>query len=226
MRDASSPIRLLLRPARDPRWGRAAHAGRRPAAGAAGKEWDVHESEWAVRANSLRLTFDAFCKTHERAWIGIARARLRDEATALDAVERMKHRLWQHWGRLLREKIPAFHAWALVKEEIGASLAERTVAGGQLPPQGPVPDWVVLMRRAAERAQHLAEAPGSHEELYAAVGGLSERRHDVLVLRYLLGLPDSVIAEYLDTTEANVRSTARQALDRLSLALRGRRGGQ
>src|ERR1700760_3906254 len=120
---------------------RAARAGRRPQPERAGKEWDVHESEWAVRANSLRLTFDAFCGTHERAWIGIARARLPEETAALEAVQRMKDRLWRHWGRLLREKVPAFHAWALIKEEVGAALAERAVGGESSPAHQPAPAW-------------------------------------------------------------------------------------
>jgi DNA-directed RNA polymerase specialized sigma24 family protein len=183
----------------------------------------VNESDGAVRhdGRSLRLTFDAFCETHERAWIGIARARLRDETAALAAVERMKDRLWLQWGRLLRQKVPAFHAWALVKEEIGAGLAEMMVTAGRQPPA-----WVEDVRQAARQALDLSEVYGSREDLYAAIRRLSERRHDVVVLRYLLSLPDSVIADYMDTTEANVRSTASQALARLAGVLRGPQGGQ
>jgi RNA polymerase sigma factor (sigma-70 family) len=188
----------------------------------------VNESDRAVRRNSVRLTFDAFCETHERAWIGIARARLRDETAAHEAVGRMKHRLWQQWDRLLREKVPAFHAWALVKEEIGAALAEKLVNAEPWPPRAPAPAWVEAVRRSVASAlglaRDLADDHGSRERMYAAIGRLSERRHDVVILRYLLGLEDSVIADYLGTTEASVRSTASQALDRLAQALGGRRG--
>ncbi|EYT81192.1 MULTISPECIES: RNA polymerase sigma factor [unclassified Streptomyces] len=177
-------------------------------------------SDWAAVRPALRLTYDAFCETHERAWLGVARARLRDESAAQAAVDRMKGRLRRQWPRVLREPVPAFRAWAFVKEEIGAALAERAMTADE---QVQVPDWVAVVRKAAQLAEDRAEAQGVHEALYDAIKGLSERRHDVVVLRYLLELPDSVIAEYLDTTEANIRSTASQALARLARALRDQR---
>ncbi|MEU6477007.1 sigma-70 family RNA polymerase sigma factor [Streptomyces sp. NPDC047017] len=180
------------------------------------------ESEWAVaHPSGLRLAFDAFCETHERAWIGIARARLRDDDAAREAVKRMKDRLWRQWPRVLREQVPAVRAWAFIKEEIGIALAERMVRADEQPA---VPDWVAVIRKAVELAEDRAEAQGVHEALFAAIRGLSERRHDVVVLRYLLDLPYSTIAEYMDTTEANIRSTACQALARLARALRDERG--
>ncbi|MFE4972920.1 RNA polymerase sigma factor [Kitasatospora sp. NPDC056651] len=183
----------------------------------------MNESDWVV-GDRDRLTFDAFCDTHEKAWIGFARARLRDGAVAHEATEIAKARVWQAWPRILREQIPPFHAWAILKEEIGAALAELMMNGEPLPTQADVPGWVHAVRDAAEQAEHLLEADGSHEQLYGALRQLSERRHDVIVLRYLLDLPDEQIADYLGTTEANVRSTASQALDRLAAALGGRRG--
>ncbi|MEV7923642.1 sigma factor-like helix-turn-helix DNA-binding protein [Kitasatospora sp. NPDC088779] len=181
------------------------------------------ESDWVV-GDRDRLTFDAFCDTHEGAWTGFARARLRDDDAAHRAVEIAKVRVWKEWPRILREKIPPFHAWTILKEEIGATLAELMMNGEPLPTQASVPGWVYAVRIAAERAQHLMETGGSHEQLYVALRRLSERRHDVIVLRYLLDLPDEQIADCLGTTEANVRSTASQALDRLAAALGGRRG--
>ncbi|MEU6403432.1 sigma factor-like helix-turn-helix DNA-binding protein [Streptomyces sp. NPDC046985] len=176
------------------------------------------ESEWAVRPNGLRLTFDAFCETHERAWFGIARARLCDDDAARDVVKRMKDRLWQQWPPVLRSQVPAFRAWALVKEEIGAALAEKMMKADD---HLPVPDWVTVVREVLELAEDRAEDQGVDEALYAAIRGLSERRHDVVILRYLLKLPDSTIAEYLDTTATNIRFTACQALARIRRELGG-----
>ncbi|MFE6867131.1 sigma factor-like helix-turn-helix DNA-binding protein [Kitasatospora sp. NPDC057692] len=181
------------------------------------------ESDWVV-GDRDRLTFDAFCDTHEKAWIGFARARLRDDAAAHAVVELAKVRVWEEWTRILRAKIPPSHAWAILKEEIGASLAGMMMNGEPLPTQPSVPGWVHSVRTAAERAQHLMETQGGNDQLYAALRRLSERRHDVIVLRYLLDLSDEQIADYLGTTQANVRSTVSQALDRLAASLGGRRG--
>ncbi|QKW23443.1 sigma-70 family RNA polymerase sigma factor [Kitasatospora sp. NA04385] len=181
----------------------------------------MNESDWAVGGRH-RLTFDAFCDTHHRTWSGFAGTRLHDGA-AREAVETVKSRVWREWPRILREQFPAFQAWTILKEEVGALLLQRMMDGEPPPSPGLVPRWVQVLRAAAERAHDLPETGGSHEQLYAALCGLSERRHDVVVLRYLLGLTDDQIADCLATTEANVRSTAGQALDRLATAL-GARG--
>ncbi|MFC8719243.1 sigma factor-like helix-turn-helix DNA-binding protein [Kitasatospora sp. NPDC057198] len=179
-------------------------------------------SDWTA-GDRQRLTFDAFCDTHHRTWTGFAGTRLHDGA-AHEAVETAKGRVWREWPRILREQFPAFQAWTILKEEVGAALLRRMMDGGPPPAPEPVPPWVRAVRATAERARHLPETGASHEQLYAALCGLSERRHDVVVLRYLLGLTDAQIADCLATTEGNVRSTAGQALDRLATALGGRAG--
>ncbi|QKW20661.1 sigma-70 family RNA polymerase sigma factor [Kitasatospora sp. NA04385] len=182
----------------------------------------MNESDWAVGDRS-RLTFDAFCESRTKAWAGFARAQLRDEEAAAKALSAVRKRVWQEWPRILREQIPAFHAWTILKEEIGAALAEMLLTGRPLPTRESVPSWVYAVKSAAERAQDLM-TEGSHQQLYAALRRLPERRRDVIVLRYLLDLPDAQIADYLGTGEVNVRSTASQALDRLAVALGGTRG--
>ncbi|RAJ47053.1 DNA-directed RNA polymerase specialized sigma24 family protein [Kitasatospora sp. SolWspMP-SS2h] len=178
----------------------------------------MNESERAV-GDRHRLTFDAFCDTHHRTWTGFAAARLGDPGAAHGAVELAKGRVWQEWPRILREQFPAFQAWTILKEEVGAALLRRTMNGEPPPSPAHVPLWVCAVRAAAERAGDLPETAADHWQLYAALRGLSERRHDVVLLRHLLGLTDRQIADCLATTEANVRSTAAQALDRLAAAL-------
>ncbi|GLW52218.1 sigma factor-like helix-turn-helix DNA-binding protein [Kitasatospora phosalacinea] len=178
----------------------------------------MNESDWAV-GDRHRLTFDAFCDTHHRTWTGFAGARLPDARAARAAVETAKGRVWHEWPRILREQFPAFQAWTILKEEVGAAVLQRMAADEPPPPPGHVPLWVCAVRRAAERARHLPATTAGHQQLYAALRGLSERRHDVVVLRYLLDLTDAQIADCLATTEANVRSTATQALNRLAAAL-------
>ncbi|MDT0414714.1 sigma factor-like helix-turn-helix DNA-binding protein [Streptomyces sp. DSM 41982] len=178
----------------------------------------MNESDRMVRG--LRVTFDAFCETHERAWSGFALARLREEGMAREVVARTRERVQLRWSWLMRQAVPALHAWGFLKEEIVAALAEHQVSADT----APAPDWVESVRGATVRALDLAESHGSHEELYAAIRRLSERRHDVIVLRYVLNLPDADIADYLNTTETTVRSTASQALNRLARILDGRQG--
>jgi RNA polymerase sigma factor (sigma-70 family) len=174
-----------------------------------------HETAPAGRAETaLRLSFTAFCETHAGAWLGLARARLHDDVRALQAVERMKECLWQQWGIALRQRLPAAYAWMLVKSAVEDTVAAVIVETGR-PPGSPPADRAEAIRHFAERARLSLHELGEHEDLYLAILRLAERQYDVVVLRYLLGLKDSVIAEHLDISEGNVRSTAHQAVRKL-----------
>jgi RNA polymerase sigma-70 factor (sigma-E family) len=84
-------------------------------------------------------------------------------------------------------------------------------------------------RRALLRVQH--EPPASsaesaamtgedHRQVLDAVGRLSRRGREVLVLRYYLGLPDQEIAAALGVSRGTVSSTASRALAVLARELR------
>ncbi|GAA2229163.1 MULTISPECIES: sigma-70 family RNA polymerase sigma factor [Kitasatospora] len=184
----------------------------------------MNENDWAVRPSRPRLTFEAFCETHERAWTGFARARLRDGADAARAVATMKDHLWSHWDLALRQAVPACYAWMLIKEHVADALADAVLKEARLPPESTVPDWARVVRHFADQARISLESLEEREDLYEAIRRLPERQHDVVVLRYLLGLQDARIADYLGITEANVRSTASQAVKRLARVL-GREAG-
>ncbi|GAA2147374.1 hypothetical protein GCM10009760_38230 [Kitasatospora kazusensis] len=178
------------------------------------------ENDWAVRsANRPRLTFDAFCETHERAWTGIARARLHDEADVARTVEAMKADLWRNWAIALRQPVPACYAWMLIKERVADTLAEAALKTVRPAVEAAVPPWVELVGLFSGLARLGPAAPGDPADLYRAFLQLPERQYDVVVLRHLLGLKDAMIADYLGTTEANVRSTAGQAARRLTRKL-------
>jgi RNA polymerase sigma-70 factor, ECF subfamily len=72
-------------------------------------------------------------------------------------------------------------------------------------------------------APELGEDPGSspdeHQELRAALAGLSPEHRAVIVLRYLLDLSPGEIARTLDLPRGTVNSRLRRGLDQLGLNL-------
>lgn len=70
---------------------------------------------------------------------------------------------------------------------------------------------------SAESAVLIGE---DHRQVLAAVGRLSRRSREVLVLRYYLDLPDQEIAEVLGVSRGTVSSTASRALAALARELR------
>jgi Sigma-70, region 4 len=179
----------------------------------------LNESDWAVRPRKPRLTFEAFCTEHEAAWRGIASAHLPDEEAVQTALRGARDDLWQDWARILRMPVPAFHAWTVVKAKIGETLMVLQLLGRLDSVTGTAPEWVRDVRHALTRAGHELDGESGWLELHRAINGLTDRRRDVVLLKFWLDLPDATIAGYLDTTEANVRSTASQALDRIAAAL-------
>jgi RNA polymerase sigma factor (sigma-70 family) len=174
-----------------------------------------HETAPAGRAvHALRVSYNGFCEAHTRAWFGLARARLHDDVRALRAVERMKASLWEQWPVALRQRVPAAYAWSLVKSAVADAVAEVVIETGRAP-GSPLADRAEVIRHFARQARLDLEEPGDHDDLFHAMLRLTERQCDVVVLRYLLGLKDSLIAEYLDVTESNVRTTAHQAVRKL-----------
>ncbi|MER7674143.1 sigma-70 family RNA polymerase sigma factor [Kitasatospora sp. NPDC096128] len=183
-----------------------------------------HETAPAGRAEStLRLSYDAFCQTHSPAWVGLARARLHDDVRVLHTVERMKEQLWRQWPLALRHRVPAAFAWTLIKSAVEDAVAEVITQTGR-PPGSPLADRAEAIRHFAAQARVSLEELSEHEDLYQAILRLAERQYDIVVLRYLLGLRDSLIAEHLDISESNVRTTAHQAVRKLRRLLGAKDG--
>ncbi|MFI9271298.1 sigma-70 family RNA polymerase sigma factor [Kitasatospora sp. NPDC052896] len=169
----------------------------------------------ALPGGALRLTFDAFCQTHERAWTGYARTQVGSVQDAARVVEATKGHLARNWPLVLRQEIPAAYAWRLLKEHVAAwitafgrpsALAETAAF-----------DYVVSRfgGRTDESLRTLPEQIG----LCTAISELPERQHDMVVLKYLLDTDDQEIADYLGMSTATMRSHLRQARRRLAKAL-------
>ncbi|WP_404870037.1 RNA polymerase sigma factor [Kitasatospora griseola] len=170
------------------------------------------DPEFGLAAPQRRdqLTFDAFCETHEQAWLAAARAcRLSDEQ-AHAVVDAVRDWLWGDWQMLLREPAPAASAWRVLKEEISRAGLAATADRDQ---HGPQDQWRVAIRTAMHR-MHMGFA-SDVLGTYEAILSLPERQQDVIILRYALDLRDETVAEYLDSTVVTVRSHARHAESRL-----------
>ncbi|MFD7639133.1 RNA polymerase sigma factor [Kitasatospora sp. NPDC059795] len=166
----------------------------------------------AVPQRRDQLTFDAFCETHEQAWLAAALACRLSEEQAHAVVDAVRDWLWGDWQMLLREPAPAASAWRVLKEEIArAGLAAKA-------PDSP-PDlqdqWRAAIRTAIHRMCLSREFDPDVHGTYEALLSLPERQQDVIILRYALDLRDETVAEYLDSTVVTVRSHARHATDRL-----------
>jgi RNA polymerase sigma factor (sigma-70 family) len=136
--------------------------------------------------------------------------------------------------RLLRVAYQLTHDRMAAQDLVQDALLRvyRSVRRRGLAPQ----DWYAYLRRAVvneyirtrrlrsstkivtatlpERpaAVSLEDRAADQEQLWTALGELSERQRAVLVLRYYEGLPDHEIAGLLSCREASVRSLARRGL--------------
>ncbi|MEV7026742.1 sigma factor-like helix-turn-helix DNA-binding protein [Kitasatospora sp. NPDC093558] len=167
------------------------------------------------RGARLRLTFDAFCGTHEPAWTAFARTQVgpRGDAAAL-VVRRTREHLHHNWAFALRQEVPAAYAWRLLKEHLAAWLAAQ---GEPAAVQTAAMDAAIgaFCRRAGLRPQTLADQLA----LLGAILALPERQRDAVVLAHCLGLADAEAAEYLGIPPATLRAHRRQAHRRIARAV-------
>ncbi|GAA1937558.1 sigma factor-like helix-turn-helix DNA-binding protein [Kitasatospora viridis] len=172
-------------------------------------------SGFAPDGARLQLTFEAFCRTHERAWTGFARTQVGAEhGTAAELVQRMKEHLRANWPLALRQEIPAAYAWRLLKEHIAAWLAAQSQPAAL---QTAAMDAVIghFCRQARLSLENLPEQIG----LLTAILDLPERQRDIMVLSYCLDLSDEEAAGFLGTPAATLRSNRRHARRRLARAI-------
>ncbi|MBO1418023.1 RNA polymerase sigma factor [Streptomyces sp. FH025] len=163
----------------------------------------------------LTLTFDAFCVTHERAWLGFVRTQVgyRDNGPEL-VVAATKDHLHRNWPVALRQEIPAAYAWRLLKEHLAAWRAAQSEP---VAVQAAAMDAVIdhFRRQARISLESLPERIG----LLTAILELPERQHDSVVLKYCLDMDDEEVASYLGTPVATLRSNLRHARRRLAHAI-------
>jgi RNA polymerase sigma-70 factor (sigma-E family) len=126
----------------------------------------------------------------------------RDRDLALDLLQDVFEKAFQHWSKVSRAENPQAYLRRMVVNQY-LSTARRRYA---------------IASASLER--HLAE-PGpeglvaDRDALWRALGNLPHRQRAVLVLRYYEDLEDVAIAELLDCRRATVRSLAARGLTTL-----------
>jgi RNA polymerase sigma factor (sigma-70 family) len=161
----------------------------------------------------LALTFDAFDTHHHKLWLRYAHTQVGKQAAAEAVVDATCARLVQNWPHvLLQESVPQY-AWAILKEEVARWLDSH----GKAPVLVDTAAFHSAVRKLLlhEMRDQFAVLEGEIG-LYAAIARLPERQYDVVVLRYVLQVPDDGVAEYLGIELATVRSHVRHARRRLA----------
>ncbi|MGW7454823.1 RNA polymerase sigma factor [Streptomyces sp. NPDC054787] len=136
-----------------------------------------------------------------------------DLATAEDVVQDAFTALYRRHGEHITEVDNAlgYLRTAVVNTSRSVLRRRRTVRAWAPPAQADVP--------SAEDHVVLDEA---HREVLAALGRLTPRRRQVLVLRYWADLSEAEIATTLGISRGAVKSNASRALDALERILEGR----
>ncbi|MET9699339.1 SigE family RNA polymerase sigma factor [Streptomyces sp. NPDC006529] len=136
-----------------------------------------------------------------------------DPATAEDVVQDAFTALYRRHGEHITEIDNAlgYLRTAVVNTARSVLRRRRTVRAWTPPAEADVP--------SAEEYVVLDE---EHREVLAALGHLTPRRREVLVLRYWADLSEAEIAATLGISRGAVKSTASRALDALERILEGR----
>jgi RNA polymerase sigma-70 factor (ECF subfamily) len=169
-------------------------------------------AEPSARAGQLALTFEAFHDSHRKLWMRYAHTQVGSSSQAEAVVDAAGARLKATWSHvLLQESVPQY-AWMVLKEEVHRRLDARGLA----PQLGDAAFRTALQKLLLHEMRDELAVISQEIGLYAAISHLPERRYDVVVLRFLLGMTDEEVAEHLGIDRATVHSHIRHA--RRSLA--------
>ncbi|ARF56548.1 RNA polymerase sigma factor [Streptomyces gilvosporeus] len=150
---------------------------------------------------------------HRLAMVRLAILLVDDRATAEDVVQDAFAALCKRHGAHLDEVDNALaYLRTCVVNAARSVLRRRRTARGYTPPYE-------TDEPSAEERIVLDE---EHREVLAALGGLTPRRREVLVLRYWGDLTEAQIAETLGISRGAVKSLASRALDSLEKILEAR----
>lgn len=148
-------------------------------------------------------SFEGWYGRHHARLLAALRVRCGDEGLASEALDEACSRALARWGRVGELEEPA--GWVY---RVALNRLRRTARRSQLE--------ATLLRFRPERP---APQPGEALEVWDAVGRLPARQRDVVLLRYVVDLPEAAIAEALGISRGAVSATTAKARAALAAAL-------
>ncbi|GAA2424230.1 sigma-70 family RNA polymerase sigma factor [Streptomyces glaucus] len=173
-----------------------------------------HHTEPPPPPGRLALTFDAFHAHHRKLWMRFAHTQVGSRSAAETVVDAACVRLRNAWPHVLAQESVPRYAWTVLREEVHRWLADR----GLRPQVGDAAYLTAVRKLLLHEMRDELRVITREIGLYTAISALPERQYDVVMLRFLLGMEEAAVAEYLGIDAAAVRSHIRHA--RRSLARR------
>jgi RNA polymerase sigma-70 factor, ECF subfamily len=147
--------------------------------------------------------FEAWYRAHHSRLLGALRIRTGDERLAREGLDEACSRALERWNRVGTMAEPAGWVYTVALNHVRRLQRRRALEA-------------TLLRR-----QPRAEPLGlpSDVDLWSAVGRLPARQRDVIVLRYLVDLPEAEIAAALGISRGAVSASTAKARATLAAAL-------
>ncbi|MFI9276107.1 sigma-70 family RNA polymerase sigma factor [Kitasatospora sp. NPDC052896] len=184
---------------------------------------DAPPADAANTRAPLPVPFRGFHELHAQPYLDYATAHLADDGLALELVDDVFTALADHWTDVLAQSNPTAYAWALLRRVVEAECVRRD-------------EHLVLVEKTAfayamrENVKSLLDGLDASVTdledgitLAAAIRSLSGSKHDVIVLRYLMGYSVNRIATVMGVETATIRSLICQAKTKLAARLASRR---
>ncbi|MGG2461636.1 RNA polymerase sigma factor [Streptomyces sp. RGM 3693] len=173
----------------------------------------TYEQDGAPPPEPSRPTITELYHAHRLKMVRLAVLLVDDRATAEDVVQDAFAALYKRHGEQLGEVDNALaYLRTAVVNAARSVLRRRRTARDYTPPH----------EADAPSAEERVVLDEEHREVFAALGGLTARRREVLVLRYWGDLTEAEIAATLGISRGAVKSLASRALDALEKILEER----
>jgi len=150
---------------------------------------------------------------HYRSLVRLAALLVDDRDTAEDVVQDAFVKLYRSWGRIREPAAAPAYLRSIVCNTARSRLRRRLVAARHRPPPP----------RDAAAAEDTALLSEDRREVLEALGALSRRQRECLVLRYYLDRSEAEIAATLGISPGSVKSHASRGLAALATRLEATR---
>ncbi|MEU7132481.1 sigma-70 family RNA polymerase sigma factor [Streptomyces sp. NPDC046261] len=162
--------------------------------------------------DAARTSYWAFHADRRQAYMSFAYLQLGSDADTEEAVDAAFDAIMDKWCVMLRMKYLEQYAWKILKHRIIDQGRRRRRRAEPM-------DIAAFEAALRDTSEDPFEVLADSIQLYSAVGQLTERQRDAVVLRYGMGYTTSEAAALMGAEEATVRSHLSQARRRLARLL-------